>query len=208
MIKMFTSYDEKVTYVRKLAHLMEIFELVCHNHLLPVYSVAQAHCQHKITKRASSTTDRESKGHMLFGSSKKSKKATAEAPAAPSSSSIDATKDAILATYNALLQSTGSEDSEEYLDPDLLTMEHIGKLCEQLNVDPSADVRVLVMLWRLGAVSTPGCITKTEFIAGFRKLRVSSLAELRSQLPSFDPGFLEKTEFRGELSMIQVIGSC
>lgn len=138
---------------------------------------------------------------MLFGSSKKSKKAAAAAPAAPSSSSIDVTNDAILATYNALLESTGSEDSEEYLDPDLLTMEHIGKLCEQLNVDPSADVRVLVMLWRLGAVSTPGCITKTEFIAGFRKLRVSSLAELRSQLPSFDPGFLEKTEFRGELSV-------
>lgn len=136
---------------------------------------------------------------MLFGSSKKSKKAAAAAPAAPSSS-IDATNDAILATYNALLQSTGSEDSEDYLDPDLLTMEHIGKLCEQLNVDPSADVRVLVMLWRLGALSTPGCITKAEFIAGFRKLKVSSLAELRSQLPSFDPGFLEKTEFRGELS--------
>jgi len=133
---------------------------------------------------------------MLFGSSKKSKKAAA-VPAAPSSSS-DATNDSILATYNALLQSSGSEDSEDYLDPDLLTMEHIGKLCEELNVDPSSDVRVLVMLWRLGAVTTPGCITKAEFMAGFRKLRLSSLTELRSQLPSFDPGFLEKTEFRGE----------
>lgn len=150
----------------------------------------------KITK-STKRTHRAATDSMLFSSSKKNKKATAVG----SSSAINdaANQEKVLAIYNTLLQSTSAEEAEEeYVDPDLLTMEHIGKLCEQLNVDPSADVRVLVMLWKMGAVSTPGCITKTEFTAGCKKLRISSVSELRSLLPSFDPGFLGRADFRGK----------
>ena len=76
-------------------------------------------------------------------------------------------------------------------------MDGISKLCESLDMDPASDVRVLVMLWKLGAVSKPGCISKTEFIAGMEKLHASDVNKLKSLVPSFDPGFLDRSEFRG-----------
>lgn len=35
-------------------------------------------------------------------------------------------------------------------DPDVITMDGISKLSDDLGLDPSTDVRVLVLLWRLG----------------------------------------------------------
>ena len=35
-------------------------------------------------------------------------------------------------------------------DPDVITMDGISKLSGDLGLDPSSDVRVLVLLWRLG----------------------------------------------------------
>jgi hypothetical protein len=82
-------------------------------------------------------------------------------------------------------------------DPDEVTMEGIGKLCEMLEIDPAADVRGLVLMWKLGAVSKPGQISREEYMRGMQNLGVSDLNGLRGILPSFDPGFLERSEFRG-----------
>jgi hypothetical protein len=84
-------------------------------------------------------------------------------------------------------------------DPDVLYMDGISKLCESLDLDPAADVRVLVLLWKLGAVSKPGAVTRAEFVAGLQKMQVSDVQKLKSLLPSFDPGFLDRTEFRGTI---------
>mmetsp|Transcript_10112 Transcript_10112/g.10200 ORF Transcript_10112/g.10200 Transcript_10112/m.10200 type:complete len:224 (-) Transcript_10112:633-1304(-) len=81
-------------------------------------------------------------------------------------------------------------------DPDCMTMEGIGKLCEDLGIDPQSDVRILVLLWRLGAVSTPGQISKEEFMTGMRAMGLSNLEGIRSALPSLDPGFLEHSKFK------------
>jgi len=57
-------------------------------------------------------------------------------------------------------------------------------------------VRLLVLLWKLGANSKPGAITRKEFTTGMLALKMDSLADLKSLLPSLDPGFLEGPEFR------------
>lgn len=81
-------------------------------------------------------------------------------------------------------------------DPEIISMEGISKLGEQLEMDPSSDVRLLVLLWKLGALSKPGSITKTEFLNGMKKLKKDSIKGLKSITPSFDLGFLERQEFR------------
>jgi hypothetical protein len=88
----------------------------------------------------------------------------------------------------------------EYADPDdadVMTMDGIGKLSEDLGIDASTDIRILVILWTLGSGSKPGSITKTEFVNGMKSLRRDSVSSLKSALPSFDPGFLDRNQFRG-----------
>ena len=120
----------------------------------------------------------------MFSSKKVAKQ---ETPAAAASSKFDSK--AVDALYESLM------DPE---DPDMLSMEGISTLCESLGLDPSSDVRVLVLLWKLGASSKPGNITKAEFSSGFQKLQVSSVEKLKTMLPSLDPGFLDVSEFRGK----------
>jgi len=47
-------------------------------------------------------------------------------------------------------------------DPTVSSMEGISKLCEQLDLDPLEDIRVLVLLWKLGANEKPAQISKQE----------------------------------------------
>ncbi len=82
-------------------------------------------------------------------------------------------------------------------DTELISMEGISKLCEQLSIDPNTDVRVLVLMWKLGALSKPGSISRTEFIQGMKKLNKCDVGGLITVLPSFDPGFLDRAEYRG-----------
>ena len=71
----------------------------------------------------------------------------------------------------------------------------ICKLCEQLNLDPLEDVRVLVLLWKLGANKKPTEIQKEEFIAGCHKLQIDSIAKFKALLPGLDTGFMDREEF-------------
>ena len=43
-------------------------------------------------------------------------------------------------------------------------LEGISKLCEALDLDPLEDIRVLVLLWKLGSNEKPAQISKTEWI--------------------------------------------
>jgi hypothetical protein len=117
-----------------------------------------------------------------------SKKKATPAPAAPVSNKADPK------AAERLFDSLVDPD-----DPDTIYMDGISKLCESLGMDPAADVRVLVMLWKLGAVSKPGSITRSEFLSGFQKLQVSDTDRLKTMVPSFDPGFMDKSDFRGTI---------
>ena len=75
-------------------------------------------------------------------------------------------------------------------------MEGISTLCEQLELDPLEDIRILVLLWKLGANDKPAQISKEEWMQGCRKLHVDSIAKFQSLLPSLDTGFLDQTEFK------------
>jgi hypothetical protein len=85
-------------------------------------------------------------------------------------------------------------------DTDVISMEGIGKLCESLGIDAAADIRGLVLMWKLGALSKPGQITREEFFRGMQSLNVSDIKGIQGKLPSMDPGFLERSEFRGIFS--------
>jgi hypothetical protein len=80
-------------------------------------------------------------------------------------------------------------------DPELIAMEGIGKLCELIGID-SQESPALMLLWRLGAVSKAGHITKDEFIKGMAKIRRTNLDGLKSYKSFLDSGFLDVDEFR------------
>jgi hypothetical protein len=82
-------------------------------------------------------------------------------------------------------------------DPDVITMEGLEKLCEELGIDPATDIRILVLMWRMGAIAKPGCISKSEWCSGMKKVNSDSLSDIKQKLPALDPGFLEKNQFRG-----------
>jgi hypothetical protein len=81
-------------------------------------------------------------------------------------------------------------------DPDIISS-GISTIATELNLDPSSDVRILSLMWKLGAKSKPGAITNEEFVKGMTALKKDSFEGLRTLLPSLDPGFLDKSEFRG-----------
>jgi DCN1-like protein 1/2 len=81
-------------------------------------------------------------------------------------------------------------------DPHVASMEGISKLCDQLELDPLEDIRILVLLWKLGANEKPGQINKEEWMQGCNKLQVDTIDKFQALLPSFDTGFLEQAEFK------------
>lgn len=87
-------------------------------------------------------------------------------------------------------------------------MKYLGicKLCEQLNLDPLEDVRVLVLLWKLGANKKPTEIQKEEFIAGCHKLQIDSIAKFKALLPGLDTGFMDREEFSDFFKVCYFLG--
>mmetsp|Transcript_28336 Transcript_28336/g.44629 ORF Transcript_28336/g.44629 Transcript_28336/m.44629 type:complete len:265 (+) Transcript_28336:388-1182(+) len=81
-------------------------------------------------------------------------------------------------------------------DPNVAGMEGICKLCEQLNLDPLEDIRVLVLLHKLGANKKPAEISKEEWMKGCNKLRLDSIDKFTNFLPALDTGFMEQGEFK------------
>lgn len=81
-------------------------------------------------------------------------------------------------------------------DPLIATMEGICTLCEHLEIDPMTDVRILVLLHKMGPLSKPAQISKDEWIKGCKTLRVDSIDKMKALLPSLELGFMERSEFR------------
>lgn len=92
---------------------------------------------------------------------------------------------------SALFDSIAEEDDKE-----LATMEGIMKLGEMIGIDASVDVRMLVILWKFGATSKSGCITRSEFVSGMESNYIADAAALQGSLYTFETGFLETAEFR------------
>lgn len=103
------------------------------------------------------------------------------------------------AIINQQFDSLADED-----DPELISMSGICRMAEILSLDASSDVRILVLLWRLGAKSKPGSITRSEFLEGMRSLQKEKIEDFKSTLAELDPGFLMKEDFRGEWILIIV----
>eukprot|EP00546_Thalassionema_frauenfeldii_P008241 CAMPEP_0178915004 /NCGR_PEP_ID=MMETSP0786-20121207/11765_1 /TAXON_ID=186022 /ORGANISM="Thalassionema frauenfeldii, Strain CCMP 1798" /LENGTH=206 /DNA_ID=CAMNT_0020588025 /DNA_START=349 /DNA_END=969 /DNA_ORIENTATION=+ len=96
--------------------------------------------------------------------------------------------------FEDVLLTTGDND-EDNSSTDAATMEGISNLCETLGLDPY-DIRVLVLLWKLGATSKPQQISKSEWMEGCAALQVDSMDKLKEKLPALDTGFLDQAEFK------------
>lgn len=83
-------------------------------------------------------------------------------------------------------------------DHDIMTMEGIAKFCELLEIDPAADIRALVLVWKLGSSAKAGQLTREEFLNGCKQINISDINGFKAYLPALDPGFLERSEFRGQ----------
>jgi hypothetical protein len=72
----------------------------------------------------------------------------------------------------------------------------ISKLCTLLSIDPYEDIRVLVLLWKLGATKKPAEIQRDEFVTGSCNMNFDSVDKLKELVPSLDTGFLDMDEFK------------
>ena len=73
-------------------------------------------------------------------------------------------------------------------DGSVMDMEGISNLSQALSIDPTSDVRILALMWRLGACSKPGQISLSEFEAGMQRLGCETLESLAPVTPGLDPG--------------------
>lgn len=81
-------------------------------------------------------------------------------------------------------------------DPSVIGLEGVASLCEKIDLDCETDIRVLVMLYKLGSREKPGQITKEEFLSGCSDLQVDSISKFKKLLPSLDTGFMDQDEFK------------
>ena len=88
------------------------------------------------------------------------------------------------------------DDIAEADDPTIATMEGICTLAEKLNIDPMEDIRILVLLHKLGSKEKPGQITREEWTKGCQVLQTDSIDKFIALLPSLDTGFMVDNEFR------------
>ena len=85
----------------------------------------------------------------------------------------------------------------KYADPEnpfAINAEGISKFADDLEIDPTTDLRILVLLHRMGANSKPGEISQAEWNEGCRKLNVFDIEGFKGLLTRLDPGFMEHKE--------------
>ncbi len=81
-------------------------------------------------------------------------------------------------------------------DPTVIEMEGIATLCEKLDIDPETDIRILVLLWKLGSNEKPAQISKEEFMSGCYEHQLDSVEKFKGFLPQLDTGFMDQEEFK------------
>lgn len=124
----------------------------------------------------------------MWNSSSSSKKSKRKSQGTSSSSSLSVINDT---AAEKIFLEIADED-----DPTVAGMEGIVKLCEQVDLDPLEDIRVLVLLWKMGSKEKPGQISKEEFLSGCQRLQIDSISKLQALIPSLDTGFLDEVEFK------------
>lgn len=107
------------------------------------------------------------------GRSGKGKKKTEDASIARTKAMREANT-ALFAKY----ATDENEEGEKYIYVD-----GVVALCEDLGIDPSSDIAVLVLFWRFRA-SEYCTVTKEEFVSGMTAMEVTSVEELKATLPT------------------------
>ena len=69
-------------------------------------------------------------------------------------------------------------------------------LGEKLGMDATEDIRILVLLWKMGCREKPAQMSKQEWMQGCAKLQVDTWKALQEKTPSLDTGFLETQPFK------------
>lgn len=89
----------------------------------------------------------------------------------------------------------------QFADPDdakRINIDGISKLADAIGL-PIDDVKLLALMWKLGAKEKPASIDEEEFVNGcmnFSGLSSASVDAFKSIVPMLDPGFLEGAEFK------------
>jgi len=100
-------------------------------------------------------------------------------------------------TVNSKAVSKMFDEIAEDDDPNVATMEGICAFAEKLDIDPMEDIRILVLLQKMGANEKPAQISREEWIKGCEKLQTDSIQKFKDLLPSLDTGFMANgNEFR------------
>ena len=108
-------------------------------------------------------------------SSKKSKKKSSSSSRGGSSSSSSSLNGV---THESATEKIFAELADEE-DPSVIGLEGVASLCEKLDLDCESDIRVLVLLWKMGSKEKSGQITKEEFLSGCSQLQVDSFAKFK-----------------------------
>ena len=76
---------------------------------------------------------------------------------------------------NAMTSTNQSCFTDPEIQNPVISMDGIIEICEELELDPASDVRVLVMVWRLQSDSkakrNPSEVSQEDFVAGMDKMR-------------------------------------
>lgn len=137
------------------------------------------------------------------------------------STSIDSTAAAVLVAATPPAGDHGRRLVPRPEDATVIDLEGIATLCEGLALDPEADIRVLLLIWKFqccpgphdaddddaatqrgnggdGGGGVPGQISQQEFLRGCSRFQIYSLHTMQTRfLPSLDTGFLDRHEFKG-----------
>ena len=138
---------------------------------------------------AARTTTPENKKRKMFSGSSSSNNKKSKSKSGGSGSSSSSGKAEVAA--EKLFTIIADEN-----DPTVATMDGIVVLCEQLDLDPFEDIRVLVLLYKLGAKEKPAQISKEEFVTGCVEHNITSIETMKKFIPSLDVGFMDQTEFK------------
>jgi hypothetical protein len=133
----------------------------------------------------------------MFSSGSNSKKSKKKSGSSAGSSGFDE------AAVEKLFADLAEED-----DPEAMGMDGIVTLCEHLDLDPFEDIRVLVLLWKLGSKEKPAQISKEEFVSGCYKLHTDSIEKFQALIPSLDTGFMDEMDFKDFYKVCVCVCAC
>ena len=80
-------------------------------------------------------------------------------------------------------------------DGDAMGMDGLVEMCEALEIDPETDMRLLAVLWKLGA-KQPAMILREEWMEGMERIGCDTSEKLKAAVVALDPAVLDRKSFR------------